>query len=279
LICKDLYLPERLPRLLWTPHPRHALWGAVSRAVRTPSRTDFDVRITVGSIPAGTPENPGPLPALLAAVGNRDLEAEVLLAYELGYRAQPLDAFFLDLALFYHDYDSLVGTTIGTPSVESEPAPAHLFIPIVLTNNLEGEVYGIEVAADWQPLHWWHMRLAYTYQRMHLRFTDDSITTNTLDDDLEGQSPRHQVSFRSSFDLPGNVTFDTWVHYVDTLPSLQVDRYVTLDARLAWKPWPSLELALVGQNLVQGEHREFVSVDRISTQVQRGVYGKLTWRF
>jgi iron complex outermembrane receptor protein len=58
-----------------------------------------------------------------------------------------------------------------------------------------------------------------------------------------------------------------------------VSDYVTLDARLAWRPWPKLELALVGQNLVNSDHREFVSVDGISTKVQRGVYGKITWNF
>jgi hypothetical protein len=96
---------------------------------------------------------------------------------------------------------------------------------------------------------------------------------------IDGQSPQHQVSFRASLDVPGNLAFDAWVRYVDALPALRADSYVTLDARPAWRPWPQLELALVGQNLVESAHREFVSVDGISTQVQRGVYGKITWGF
>ena len=39
---------ETLPsgRLLWTPTPHQTLWAAVSRAVRTPSRIDEDLRLT-----------------------------------------------------------------------------------------------------------------------------------------------------------------------------------------------------------------------------------------
>jgi iron complex outermembrane receptor protein len=33
-------------RLLWVPRPRHTLWAAVSRAVRTPSRVDRDLDLT-----------------------------------------------------------------------------------------------------------------------------------------------------------------------------------------------------------------------------------------
>jgi iron complex outermembrane receptor protein len=266
-------------RLLWTPHVRHAVWGAVSRAVRTPSRTDFDVRVDFATTPAGTPDNPGPLPTLLAIFGNRDLDSEELLAYELGYRTQPLESLFLDLALFYHDYDHLVGSVLGTPSVATSPMPVHLVVPVVFSNNLEGEVYGVEVAAEWQPLDWWRLYLAYTYQQIHLRIKGEPAPMDTQDEDIEGRSPRHQVSFRSSLDLTGNLAFDVWVRYVDALSTLMVSDYVTLDARLAWRPWPKLELALVGQNLVNSDHREFVSVDGISTKVQRGVYGKITWNF
>jgi iron complex outermembrane receptor protein len=192
---------------------------------------------------------------------------------------QPLESLFLDLALFYHDYDRLIGLTSGTPFMETSPAPAHLVAPLVFSNNREGEVYGVEVAGEWRLRDWWRLRLAYTYQQMHLRLKGSPAMVDTQDEDIEGQNPRHQVSFRSSVDLPGNVALDAWVRYVDALPSLQVSSYVTLDARLAWKPWPNLELSLVGQNLVDSDHREFISVDGVSAKIQRGVYGKLTWSF
>jgi iron complex outermembrane receptor protein len=96
---------------------------------------------------------------------------------------------------------------------------------------------------------------------------------------VEGRSPRHQLSYFNSVDLPGNMTFDAWLRYMDALPSIAVESYVTLDARLAWRPRSNLEISLVGQNLIERSHREFVSADGLSTKIQRGLYGKIVFEF
>ena len=62
---------------------------------------------------------------------------------------------------------------------------------------------------------------------------------------------------------------------------ISVDGYLTMDCRLAYKPWSGVEIALVGQNLLKEEHQEFLSQE-ITTQptlVGRSVYGKVTWQF
>ena len=54
---------------------------------------------------------------------------------------------------------------------------------------------------------------------------------------------------------------------------------------LAWKPYDSLELALVGQNLLASHHPEFYSLagafsnNAAAAEIERSVYGKVTWRF
>jgi iron complex outermembrane receptor protein len=59
-----------------------------------------------------------------------------------------------------------------------------------------------------------------------------------------------------------------------------VNDYLTLDVRLAWRPTPGLELALVGQNLLEDEHAEFqVEFGRAATVVPRGFYGQIKWQF
>jgi iron complex outermembrane receptor protein len=82
-------------------------------------------------------------------------------------------------------------------------------------------------------------------------------------------------------DLLPNVEFDTNVRYVDKLPNLQTPSYLELDLRLAWRPRKNLELALVGQNLLQDRHAEFsrtfVNIPR--TEIERSFFGKITWRF
>src|SRR4030095_8746876 len=68
-------------RLLWFARPRHTLWTAISRAVRTPSRAEHDSRV-VSSISPG----PGGLPIVATALGNRNFLSESLRAHEVGYR-------------------------------------------------------------------------------------------------------------------------------------------------------------------------------------------------
>jgi iron complex outermembrane receptor protein len=65
------------------------------------------------------------------------------------------------------------------------------------------------------------------------------------------------------------------------LPAPTIGSYVTLDARLAWTPCRNLELALVGQNLLDDSHPEFASekLDAAVMEIERGVYGKITWQF
>ena len=54
-----------------------------------------------------------------------------------------------------------------------------------------------------------------------------------------------------------------------------------MDLRLGWQPKENLDISIMGQNLLDDAHFEFVPtlVDFIPTKVQRGVYGKVTWRF
>src|SRR5206468_2675135 len=77
--------------------------------------------------------------AFLPAAGP-NFVSEELVAYELGYRIQPLERLFFSLATFYNNYDKL-------RSIERiNPAAA---FPIVLANGLKGESYGAELTADY----------------------------------------------------------------------------------------------------------------------------------
>lgn len=71
------------------------------------------------------------------------------------------------------------------------------------------------------------------------------------------------------------------LHFVDQLPRLEVDSYVGLDARLAWRPLESLELYLAGNDLLEKLHLEFPPdfEDTRRSQVERGVRAGMSWRF
>ena len=81
--------------------------------------------------------------------------------------------------------------------------------------------------------------------------------------------------------LGKDIDADAWLRYADSFDNGGVPSYFTLDLRLAWRPIKNLELALVGQNLLENRHQEF-RPEQYSIQVyeaERGVYGKLTWKF
>lgn len=251
-------------RLLWTPGYSQTIWASVSRAVRTPSVAESDLRLNAA------PPVPIP-PGLLTIFGNPNLQSEELLAYELGYRIQPIDRLKIDIALFYNDYDSIRNTEPILPSPIS---------PAILSNNVTGETYGTEISVTTQISDRWRLTGNYTLLKSEFRSAPGSRDRGTPAG-LAGFSPEHQFSLRSQVDLPGNISFDSTLRYVDSLPGPRIPSYVTIDARLAWSPRKNLEFAIVGRNLLDASHPEFAptSIGTQRTEVNRSVYATVLWRY
>ncbi len=262
-------------RILWTPHPRHSIWASFTRAVRTPARSENDVRANLTAFPDPTTG----ATVLTALFGNTSTQDEVLLATEMGYRVWPTDHLSIDLAGFWNHYSHLGTVEPGTPFPEAVPTP-HITIPLNLANKMHGDVFGAELAIDWNILRWWKIRSAYSYLKMDLAVDATSLNP-TAASGTEGESPRNQFTLRSTMDLPHHLEFDWWFRFVDKLPTLGIKRYATLDVRLGWKPIPSLDISVAGQNLLQAHHSEFAPsfVNTQPSQVERSVYGKVTWTF
>lgn len=267
-------------RLAWTPSQNHTLWGAVSRAVRTPSRgeSDFQVGLYAFTVPF-----PFPTDYLYTIEGDEELEAETLMAYEVGYRFKPNDHLFFDLTAFAKQYDHLLTQEFGTP----RNLGGYWVVPSTFANNMDGETYGLELATTWQPLSWWQWKAAYTHLQLQLHTKPGSNDTGSEKNEEEG-SPQNQLSLRSMINLPHNLELDAWLRYVDSVPRpsgytsggfLGVTSYVTFDLRLGWRPLENLELALVGKNLLDGDHLEYVAEDSVPSELARSVYAKATWNF
>ena len=269
-------------RLLWTPHEKHTVWASISRAVRTPSRADTGGRIVQLILP---PARSDLLPIGIASFGNSDFRSEELLAYEVGYRVAPHARLTLDAAGFYNVYGRLRSVEAGTPRLENSQGLPYVLFPFILYNNLQGETYGAELSATWRITDWWRFRGNYTFLEMQLRARPGS--SETVSAGIQGaRSPSQQFSLGSSMDLSRNVELDWMVRYVDALPNLSVRGYMEADLRLGWRPTRNLELALVGNNLLHARHREFVQgISGVAgtappkTEVQRSVFGVVTWRF
>ncbi len=239
-------------RLAWTPDDRRTLWGSISRAVRSPTRIDEDVRFLAGPV--------------VFLQGSRDFESETVLAYEVGYRFQPSPASSFEIAAFYNVYDNLRS---------QEPPATGAPVPITLANHLNAETYGAEARYNVQVASWWRLYNSFAY--FHKDLSLDPGSRDPTGGVGEGNDPDYRFTIRSFMDLPGRFELDAWLRHVDELPAPLVPAYTELDIHLGWRMSDRLELALVGQNLLHDQHREFSTP--VPKEVQRGVYGKATWRF
>ena len=118
----------------------------------------------------------------------------------------------------------------------------------------------------------------YSYLHLHLSRDQDSRDTTSVRS-TEGAVPQHQVSLRSFMTLPGHLEFDLIWRYVDRLTSQGIGSYITLDARLGWRPLRQVTISVVGQNLLEEHHAEFGAGSSGNTEIERGVYGKVVWRW
>jgi len=257
-------------RIAYTPSPRRTLWAAVSRAVRVPDRSSEDLSVTTLADPAtGT---------FTRVSGSRDLNSEELLAFELGYRIQPADRVSFDVATYYHDLDNLIGSVAGQPFVETDSGAPRTVIPLYSANGIAVSVYGVELAINCNPTDHWRLRSGFAHMEYDINRLEALPTTGYPIDKLFAPNT---AFVHSSADLGSSVQFDVVVRYVDQIPAIDVDSYVELDSRLAWKPTAYLELFVAGRNLLEDHHVEMVPlyVSSVGTEVERSVYAGITWRF
>lgn len=255
-------------RMLWKASNIQNVWASVSRAVRTPSRSEYDI---------------------YSPMWSQKLErAEDLIAYELGYRIQLTRSFALDLASYFNEYKYL-----NIYSENNAEAETYGFELAANWDVLEWW----HIGASYTYL---HMHISRNYcppppfdPNFSYPFDPNSPPpppwrpppgTPPPDISPDKSSPNHQFVIHSSIDLYRNLELDLELRYVDKL-GIYVPSYTELDARLGWKPRKNLELSIVGRNLLHDHHPEFMSHGFLpfsggeDTEVERSVYGKITCLF
>lgn len=252
------YLPSA--RLAWKLDADHLLWGALSRAVRTPARLDRDLYA-----PA-TPLN-APLPPFLFAGGPR-FRSEVSKVAEIGWRAQPTPDWSYSVTAFHHRYEHL-------RSVESIRDPAFAVGYLLVSNQMAGHATGLEAWGNLQVNKWWALGLGTSLLRQRLHLLAGSTDPNGVR--AAGNDPRHQWMLRSSMDLPANTELQVHVRRVGALPDPALPGYTAVDARLGWQLHPQLQLALTVRNLFDRRHVEFGSLP-VASEIPRQSFVSLTWK-
>jgi iron complex outermembrane receptor protein len=244
------YMPNL--RLAWQAGERTLLWGAVSRAVRTPSRLERELVIP-GIIVPGR------------------FEPETLIAYELGYRGQPLPNTSVSVTGFLHDYDHL-----RTNELSPGGRP-----PLFVGNEMRGRTLGIEAWADLDVTPTWRLSASFTALRKDFELKPGNRDVSRLE--AAGVDPDFQASLRSQMQLSERLDLDLRLRYVDEVPRSTAAGYVgapeyfEADARLAWRINDDVELAVGGSNLLDDSHAEASEARR--KLIRRSVYAGLKWKY
>jgi iron complex outermembrane receptor protein len=234
---------EWLPnvRFAWTPAPEHLVWGALSRALRTPSRIDRDAFI----------------PGVLRT--SSTFESEIANVAELGYRAQLSPAANLSLTLFHHHYPNLRTFELAPPATT-----------IVAANGFDGKMRGVEGWGSWRPAPWWRLAAGFTAMTETIRLKpghpDVGGVTQISND------PRHTEQLRSSWDIGGVCEADLMIRRIGHIPNFNIPTTTVVDARLGWRATRDLELSVLVQNALDKDDAEF------GNPAVRAIFGR-SWVF
>ena len=258
-------------RAAWDITPKHTLWAAVSRAVRTPTRLERDISIDVTN-PAVSP--------VARLVGNSEFRAEELLAAELGYRWRPSSVLLFDLALFENRYDGLASLELGAPF--SDTTTPRTIIPILNRNLTEGRARGFEAVVTHNPLPQWRLSASYSHLDLSIDPAGQDINRGRF---YEGATPRHQFAVSSYLTLLGRFELDAHFRHLSEIRRLPADpsgagipAYSEVDISLTWHASLNARFSIVGQNLLHDEHVEF-GTPGARGAVKRGVYVKAVFDF
>jgi len=246
-------------RLAWRPRRDTLVWGAISRAVRTPDRA----------------EREQDRPRVLAP--SPDFSSETLWAYEIGYRVQPSARVSLSVQAFYNRYDDLrVEDATSTPT-------GGVTLPFILRNGARGDTYGVEAWGAYGLAPWW--RIKGGFNTLHKSFEIKPGYHDFSDLQIAGMDPAYQAQLRSEMNLTSRLELDIALRRVgdvegSSAPAVIVPAYTEADVRLGWRIGDRLELSLDGFNLLNDHHLELD--DRTSAPrrtVPRSIYANLRWGF
>jgi iron complex outermembrane recepter protein len=256
-------------RLVWLPNSKNALWAAVSKAVRAPSRGEREVLLNLGTFPAMGLQPP----VRVEVAGNANFHAEINHAHEIGWRWRPHARFSTDITGYYFDYDharNLSSTTLIEPG-----PPLTVVQRMQVNNNGEAYTYGGEASWLWRPSDGWELSGGVSRGVAHT----NGITGNPLVS-ADYAIPDHLAHVTSWWQLPHDWEFSTSLYSVGRIELTNTASQLRLDAQFIWRPRLDVEVAVGIQNATDPDHREaIIGTLSPSADVYRNVYLRLQWKY
>jgi len=271
-------------KAVWSIDDKSTFWGAISRAIRTPSRAEDEIDFVATVIPAGT-FGAGTPSGFSRVMGNETLDAEKLMAYEIGYRSRPSKSTSVDVAVFYNDYSDLFTIERGLPFLQTATSlPPHMVLPVTFQNGADAKSYGLEFSTKWRVSDVWTLAGNYGYVHIDVDLMPGSTDSNQIN--AEKSTAKHIFNIHSSAKLSDNVDLDNILFFNDEFLSKAftteqaISQYWRFDTRVGGKPTDNVEISLVGQNLLEEGHHEFAAplYGSLASEIGRSYFLRVTYR-
>ncbi len=232
-------------RLLYHINDDHTVWGAISRAVRLPSRGENSFQLFA---PAGLPYGAAFIE------GNSNYESENLNAYEMGFRSNVRKDVYFETSFFYNDYSDL-----RTIDFNRFSGPTQI---LRVNNNGFGETYGFDSFAIWGIKQNWDMKFGYSFIKQNFHTHIGSTDTGLARD--ENRSPTFQYNLISNYNFNDKLSmnnalyfYDDIIYFTGTGGKRFVESFTRFDTSFMYSPTEDIEISLTGQNLFDDNHQEF----------------------
>ncbi|MCB0322091.1 MAG: TonB-dependent receptor [Bdellovibrionales bacterium] len=264
-------------RAIYIPSPQRSVWAAVSRAVALPSLVFEDITVPAAAFPVDESTV-----GLAALRGNRDIDSQKVVTYELGYRSEITKSWSWEVATFYSDYSDVQSVENGDPQpfVPFGADQAVLLFPLNFDNRFTVDSFGGELSTEFRPAEQWRLIGGYSFLQINVAINDSSDAGGEQAF-LEEASPEHQFFLRSLWDVTPRVEFDGTLRYVDRLSEGDIDSYVELDLHLGWRATDRIRIELIGTNLLEDSHEEYLGnlFGPPLIEIERSLYARATLEF
>jgi len=252
-------------RLLWQPDATTNVWGAVTRAIRTPSQGEKYMTLlnSADVVPPGQGPTPLPLPMRFVVTGDPTFGSEHALSYEAGVRRRIGDVAAIDLAAFH-----MRGRNIAIPAlmglacspsgtlVAVDPACLFTSTSVVATtrlvNGLDASVSGGELVVDVAASERWRLKASYSYAKERLDRTSAATSTQS--------GPQNQMLLQSDWRLTPTLSLDAALSWVDAITSAYaLPEHWQGRLHLNWTPNAHWQISLTGYGLFDSGRIEYQS--------------------
>ncbi len=223
-------------KFTYKPNEKNVGWASIARAVRTPSRFDRESSLVGFTFPLDETTI-----GIWDQNGNPDYKSEILLAYELGWRTQPNDRTFIDVAAFYNRYSRLRTLEQGEPF----DTPDGTVFPNFFGNKASGQTVGVETTVRYDASDHWRLTASGTVYSPKFRLDKDSTDPfGNYSTNGGGAAPRYQFTAASYFSASKTLDIDMMLYYYDRGIASFNPPNTRIDLRIGWKPSEHFQLSL-----------------------------------